>query len=142
MAFLRKILILFSKSKVYNLLHAQELTKSPPRTTDVCWEQYILKTIFVFLVRFPVILIFDQGAHSRCTWNYGRFHEKIEDFSFKVYCSQNTLTLPKLIYFSVKLGVTLTQTPSYTHSDLRPMRNAHVSIVAGYIWMCPRNAGS
>ena len=37
MAFLRKILILFSKSKVYNLLHAQEFTKSSPRTTDVCY---------------------------------------------------------------------------------------------------------
>jgi len=51
------------------------------------------KTIFHFLVRFPVILLSDQGAHCRRTGNYGRSNEKIEDFFLKMYCSQNKLTL-------------------------------------------------
>ena len=41
------------------------------------------KTILNFLVRFPVILLSDQGSHYRQTWSYGRSNEKIEDFIWK-----------------------------------------------------------
>ena len=32
-------------------------------------------------------------AHQGRSWNYGRSNEKMEDFSLKMYCSQNILTL-------------------------------------------------
>ena len=54
------------------------------------------KTIFDFPVRFAVILLLDQGKHWWRTWNYGRSNEKIEDFSLKMYCSQNILTLSNI----------------------------------------------
>ena len=57
------------------------------------------KKIFDFIVRFPVILLSDQGAHIRRTWIYGKSNKKIEDFSLKMYCSQNILTL------SIKLSI-------------------------------------
>ena len=54
----------------------------------------ISKTILHFLVRIPVILLSNQGAgmilqEIQC-------NEKMKDFSLKIYCSQNTLTLKGL----------------------------------------------
>ena len=59
------------------------------------------KTIFNFLVWFPAILLSDQGAHYRRRWNYRRSNEKIQDFSLKMYCSQNVLTLPAIYCYSI-----------------------------------------
>ena len=61
------------------------------------------KTIFDFLVRFFQILLLDQGASMKLQES----SEKMEDFSLKMYCSQNILTLTFFSSHCIILAATL-----------------------------------